>query len=102
MACIKIFFPTPVIPEIELTASPPVAQLGSSITLSCNVTRAKPTTFTAFTWTRGNSSTALPETGNTLTLSPVTESDLGVYHCKVTSSAGTGSGTFNLELGSKC
>jgi len=91
-----------VIPEIELTASPPVVQLGSSTTLTCNVTRAKPTDFTTYTWTHGNNSTVLPETGNILTLSPVRESVLGAYHCKVTNSAGTGSGTFNLELGSKC
>ena len=94
--------PNSVIPEIELTASPPVVQLGSSTTLTCNVTRAKPTDFTTYTWTHGNSSTVLPETGNILTLSAVRGSDLGVYHCKVTNSAGTGSGTFNLELGSKC
>jgi len=86
-----------VIPEVQLAASPPVVLIGRSTTLTCNVTRANPTNYTTFTWTLN--STALPETGNTLTLSPVRESDLGVYRCKVTNSAGTGNGTFNLALG---
>ena len=96
-----ILFPTLVIPEVEVIASPPVVLIGGSTTLTCNVTRANPTDYTTFTWTHNNSSTDFPETSNTLTLSPVRESDLGVYHCRVTNSAGTGSGIFNLAVG-KC
>ena len=55
-----------------------------------------------FTWTRGDGLTTFTETGNTLTLSNVTESDLGVYRCTVTNTAGTGSGTVVLEQGSTC
>ena len=100
MSCMTILLYTAtVIPVIEITASLPVLRLGDSITLSCNVTRANPTEYSTFTWT--HDSTALPETGNTLTLSTVRESDLGMYRCEVTNSAGTGSGTFNLAEG-KC
>ena len=55
-----------------------------------------------FTWTRGDGPTTFkfPETGNTLTLSAVRESDLGVYRCTVTDAAGTGSATIVLEQGS--
>ena len=91
------FFTTTVIPEIEVTASLPVLRLGDSITLTCSVKRAIPTDNTTFTWT--HDSTALPETGSTLTLSPVRESDRGVYRCEVTNFAGTGSGILNLEIG---
>ena len=53
-----------------------------------------------FTWTRGDGPTTFTETGNTLTLFAVTESDLGVYRCTVNNTAGKGSATIVLEQGS--
>ena len=93
--------PIPVVPEVQLTASPQAVLLGGSTMLTCSIIRANPMHYN-FTWTRGDGPTTFTETGNTLTLSNVTESDLGVYRCTVTNTAGTGSGTVVLEQGSTC
>ena len=94
--------PIPVVPEVQLTASPQAVLLGGSTMLTCSVIRANPMHYN-FTWTRGDGPTTFkfPETGNILTLSAVTESDLGVYRCRVNNTAGKGSGTIVLEQGSK-
>lgn len=71
--------------------------------LNCSVIRANPRDYN-FTWTRGDGPTTvkLSETGNTLILSPVTESDFGVYRCTVNNTAGKGIGTVVLHQASEC
>ena len=97
------FTPIPVVPEVQLTASPQAMLPGGSAMLNCSVIRANPRDYN-FTWTRGDGPTTvkLSETGNTLILSPVTESDFGVYRCTVNNTAGKGIGTVVLHQASKC
>ena len=94
--------PISVVPEVQLTASPQAVLLGGSTMLTCSIIRANPMHYN-FTWTRGDGPTTFKfsETGNTLTLSAVTESDLGVYRCTVNNTAGKGSAMIVLEQGSK-
>ena len=93
------FTSTAVPPEVEVTATLTRVVVGNSTNLTCTVTRSNPVGSYTYTWMHNNS--MLPgETSNMLTVSILTESDVGVYHCEVTNSAGlTGSNTTNIELG---
>ena len=75
--------------------------MGNSTTLTCTVTRSNPMGSYTYRWMHNNSIT-LNETSNMLTVSILTESDVGVYRCEVTNSAGlSGSNSTTIELGGK-
>ena len=88
-------------PEVEVTATLTRVVVGNSTTLTCTVTRSVPMGSYTYRWVHNNSIT-LRETSSMLTVSILTESDVGVYRCEVTNSVGlTGSNTTTIELGSK-
>ena len=86
-------------PEVEVTATLTRVVVGNSTTLTCTVTRSNPMGSYTYTWMHNNS--MIPgETSSMLTVSVLTESDVGVYRCEVTNSAGlSGSNTAAIELG---
>ena len=89
--------PTAVPPEVEVTATLTRVVVGNSTTLTCTVTRSNPMGSYTYRWVHNNSIT-LSETSNMLTVSILTESNLGVYRCEVTNSAGlSGSNTTTIE-----
>ena len=86
-------------PEVEVTMTLTRVVVGNSITLNCTVTRSNPMGSYTYTWVHNNSIT-LSETSSVLTVSILTQSDVGVYRCEVTNSAGlSGSNTATIELG---
>ena len=88
-----------VLPEVEVTATLTRVVVGNSTTLTCTVTRSNPMGSYTYRWVHNNS-IILNETTNMLTVSIMTESDVGVYRCEVTNSAGlSGSNTAAIELG---
>ena len=94
------FFNT-VKPEVEVTATLTRVVVGNSTTLTCTVTRSIPMGSYTYRWVHNNSIT-LSETSSMLTVSIMTESDVGVYRCEVNNSADlTGSNTTTIELGGK-
>ena len=97
---------SPVIPEVTLVASQTRVALGNSVTLTCTVTRANPSTDYTYTWIftgdDGTPTSIDGETTDTLEISAVMESDYGDYTCNVTNTAGTGeSNTATIEQGCK-
>ena len=88
-------------PEVEVTATLTRVVVGNSTTLTCTVTRSNPMGNYTYRWVHNNS--MIPgETSSMLTVSIMTESNLGVYRCEVTNSAGlSGSNTATIELGSE-
>ena len=88
-------------PEVEVTATLTRVVVGNSTTLTCTVTRSIPMGSYTYRWVHNNSIT-LSETSSMLTVSILTESDVGVYRCEVTNSAGlSGGNTATIELGGK-
>ena len=88
-------------PEVEVTATLTRVVVGNSTTLTCTVTRSVPMGNYTYRWVHNNS-IPLGETSSMLTVSIMTESDVGIYHCEVTNSAGLcGSNTTTIKLGSK-
>ena len=85
-------------PEVEVTATLTRVVVGNSTTLTCTVTRSNPMGYT-YKWVHNNS--MIPgETSSILTVSILTESNLGIYRCEVTNSVGlSGSNTTTIELG---
>ena len=85
-------------PEVEVTATLTRVVVRNSTTLTCTVTRSNPMGY-IYRWVH-NDSITLSETSSMLTVSIMTESDVGVYRCEVTNSAGlSGSNTTTIELG---
>ena len=99
--CSITHFSTAVPPEVEVSATLTRVVVGNSTTLTCTVTRSNPMGSYTYTWVHNNS--MIPgETSSMLTVGILTESDVGIYHCEVTNSAGlNGSNTTTIELGSK-
>ena len=96
----RSFFNT-VPPEVEVTATLMRVVVGNSTTLICTVPRSNPMGSYSYRWVHNNSIT-LSETSSRLTVSILTESDVGVYRCEVTNSAGlSGSNGTTIELGSE-
>ena len=92
---------TAVPPEVEVTVTLTRVVVGNSTTLTCTVTRSNPMGSYTYRWMHNNS-ISLGETSNTLTVSILTGSDIGVYHCEVTNSARlSGSNSTTIELGSE-
>ena len=88
-------------PEVEVTATLTRVVVGNSTTLTCTVTRSIPVGSYTYRWVH-NDSITLSETSSMLTVSILMESDVGIYHCEVTNSAGlSGSNTTTIKLGSK-
>ena len=88
-------------PEVEVTATLTRVVVGNSTSLTCTVTRSNPMGGYTYTWVHNNS-IILSETSSILTVSIMTESDVGVYCCEVNNSADlTGSNTTTIELGGK-
>ena len=86
-------------PEVEVTAALTRVVVGNSTLLTCTVTRSNPMGSYTYRWVHNNSIT-LSENSSMLTVSILTESNLGVYRCEVTNSAGlSGSNTTTIELG---
>ena len=86
---------------VEVTATLTRVVVGNSTTLTCTVTRSNPMGNYTYRWVYNNSIT-LSETTNMLTVSIMTESDVGIYRCEVNNSADlTGSNTTTIDLGSK-
>ena len=86
-------------PEVEVTATLTRVVMGNSTNLTCTVTRSNPMGYT-YRWVHNDSITPLNETSNMLNVSILAESDVGVYRCEVTNSAGlSGSNTTTIELG---
>ena len=93
------FFLHTVPPEVQVTATLTRVVVGNSTTLTCNVTRSNPMGSYTYRWVHNNSVT-LSETSSMLTISILTESNLGIYHCEVTNSAGlSGSNETTIVLG---
>ena len=91
---------TAVPPEVEVTATLTRVVVGNSTTLTCTVTRSIPMGSYTYTWVHNNFIILPGETSSILTVSILTESNVGVYHCEVTNSAGlSGSNTTTIELG---
>ena len=87
-------------PEVEVTATLTRVVVGNSTTLTCTVTRSNPMGGYTYRWVHNNSITLPGETSSVLTVSIMTESDVGIYRCEVTNSAGlSGSNTTTIELG---
>ena len=85
---------------MEVTATLTRVVVGNSTTLTCTVTRSNPMGSYTYRWVHNNSITLPGETSSMLTVSIMTESNLGVYCCEVTNSAGlSGSNTTTIELG---
>ena len=85
---------------MEVTATLTRVVVGNSTTLTCTVTRSNPMGSYTYRWVHNNSITLTGETSSVLTVSIMTESNLGVYCCEVTNSAGlSGSNTTTIELG---
>ena len=85
-------------PEVQVTATLTRVVVGNSTTLTCNVTRSNPMSYT-YRWVHNNSIT-LSETSSMLTVNILTESNLGTYRCEVTNSAGlSGGDATTIELG---
>ena len=99
-SCVNLTCSTPSVPpEVEVTATLTRVVVGNSTTLTCTVTRGNPMGSYAYRWVH-NDSITLSETSNMLTVSIMTESNLGVYRCEVTDSVGlSGSNTTTIELG---
>ena len=92
------FFNT-VPPEVEVTATLTRVVVGNSTTLTCTVTRSNPMGSYSYRWVH-NDSITLSETSSMLTVSILSESDVGVYCCEVNNSAGlSGNNTTTIELG---
>ena len=86
-------------PEVEVTVTLTRVVVGNSTNLTCTVIRSNPIGSYTYRWMH-NDSITLSETSNMLIISILTESNLGVYRCKVTNSAGlSGSNTTTIELG---
>ena len=86
-------------PEVQVTATLTRVVVGNSTTLTCNVTRSNPMGSYTYRWVHNNSVT-LSETSSMLTISILTESNLGIYHCEVTNSAElSGSNETTIVLG---
>ena len=97
MCCITCSDAVP--PEVQVTATLTRVVVGNSTTLICTVVRSNPMGSYTYTWVHNNSMT-LNETGSMLTISILTESNLGTYRCEVTNSAGlNGSNATTIELG---
>ena len=74
--------------------------VGNSTTLTCTVTRSNPMGSYTYRWVHNNFIILPGETSSILTVSILTESNLGVYRCEVTNSVGlSGSNTTTIELG---
>ena len=87
---------------VEVTATLTRVVVGNSTTLTCTVTRSNPMGSYTYRWVHNNS-IPLSETSSMLTVNILTESNLGVYRCEVTNSAGlSGSNTTTIELGGEC
>ena len=87
-------------PEVEVTATLTRVVVGNSTTLTCTVTRSNPMGSYTYRWMHNNSITLPGETSSMLTVSILSESNLGVYLCEVINSANlTGSNTTTIELG---
>ena len=96
--CFVTHFSDTVPPEVEVTTTFTRVVVGNSTILNCTVTRSNPMGYT-FRWTHNNS-IILSETSDMLTVSILRQSDVGVYRCEVTNSAGlSGSNTTTIELG---
>ena len=94
-----LFFVHAVSPEVQVTASLTRVVVGNSTTLTCNVTRSNPMGSYTYRWVHNNSIT-LSETSSMLTVTVLTESNLGSYRCEVTNSAGlNGSNATAIVLG---
>ena len=86
-------------PEVKVTATLMRVVVGNSTNLTCTVTRSNPMGYT-YRWMHNDSITLPGETSNMLTVSILSESNLGVYRCEVNNSAGlSGSNTTTIELG---
>ena len=91
---------TEVPPEVEVTVTLMRVVVGNSTTLTCIVNRSNPMDSYTYTWMHNDSIILPGETSSMLTVSIMTESNLGVYRCEVTNSAGlSGSNTTTIELG---
>ena len=87
-------------PEVEITVTLTRVVVRNSTTLTCTVTRSNPMGSYTYRWMHNDSITLSGETRNMLTVSILTESNLGVYRCEVTNSAGlSGSNTTTIDLG---
>ena len=71
---------------------------GGTLSLTCNVTRGNPMSYT-YVWTHVGGAGTLAETSDTLTLSGFTMSDMGMYRCEVTNDAGTGMDSIIIDFG---
>ena len=88
-------------PEVEVTATLTRVVVGNSTTLTCTVTRSNPMGSYTYRWVH-NDFITLNENTSMLTVSIMTESNLGVYQCEVNNSAElTGSNTTTIELASE-
>ena len=101
MCCVACSNTVP--PEVQVTASLTRVVVGNSTNLTCTVTRSNPMGSYSYRWVHNNSITLTGETSSMLTVTIMTESNVGTYRCEVTNSAGlSGNGTITIELGGEC
>ena len=84
---------------VEVSADGLMVGVGQSVTLTCNVTRGNPMSYT-YTWTHVDTSQTLSgETSNTLMLTDIMLDTIGTYMCEVMNAVGVGSGNVTFALG---
>ena len=87
---------------MTVSAASSRVSVGQSLNITCSISRTLPSDYT-IEWTLSNTTggaTTLTETGETLTLTDITDTDLGTYTCTVTNSADlSGSANITIEEG---
>ena len=82
-----------------MSADQLMVSVGQSVTLTCNVTRGNPMSYT-YTWTHVDTSQTLSgETSNTLMLTDIMLDMGGTYMCEVMNAGGVGTDNVTIEVG---
>jgi hypothetical protein len=86
-------------PTVSVTADHTRVVLRGSVTLTCTVTRANPTTY-SYSW-KFNEELLVGQVAPTLRLSSFTSEDVGTYTCQVMNHAGPGMDSIDIRFDSK-